>query len=117
VLRPRASVCVEEVFITRPRGADVWAEYFYTKPATVRDYAEAAKAAGFELVDEVDATAETAPFWEESAAWTKASLDSDSGLSAVERRQMRISLLANEAQGAEWRAGGLQLGFLRFEKK
>lgn len=117
VIRPGGSVCIEEVFLTRPRGADVWAEYFYCKPASVRDYAEAARAAGFELVDEVDATAETAPFWEESAAWTQAVLDSDTGLSAVERRQMRISLLANQAQGAEWRAGGLQLGFLRFEKK
>lgn len=117
VIRPGGSVCIEEVFITRPHGADVWAEYFYCKPATVQDYAVAAKAAGFELVDEVDATAETAPFWEESAAWTQAVLDSDNGLSAVERRQMRISLLANQAQGAEWRAGGLKLGFLRFEKK
>ncbi|GHH34810.1 SAM-dependent methyltransferase [Lentzea cavernae] len=117
VLRPGASVCVEEVFITRPRGADVWAEYFYTKPATVREYADAAEAAGFELVDEVDATAQTLPFWEESAAWTKAVLDGDSGLSPVERRRLRISLLANQAQGLEWQAGGLQLGFLRFEKK
>ncbi|MEU0134831.1 methyltransferase domain-containing protein [Streptomyces sp. NPDC006296] len=114
-LRPGASVCVEEVFTTRPRGADVWAEYFYTKPATVLEYVEAAKAAGFELVDDIDATAETAAFWDESAAWTKAVLDSDDSLTAVERRQMRISLLANQAQGAEWRAGGLRLGFLRFE--
>ncbi|MFE7568917.1 SAM-dependent methyltransferase [Streptomyces sp. NPDC057539] len=117
VLRPGASVCVEEVFTTRPHGADVWAEYFYTKPATVLDYAEAAKSAGFELVDDVDATSETSPFWDESAAWTKAVLDSDSSLSAVDRRQLRISLLANQALGAEWRAGGLRLGFLRFELK
>jgi tocopherol O-methyltransferase len=117
VLRPGGSVCIEEVFITRPHGADVWAEYFYTKPATVLDYAEAAKAAGFELVDEVDATSETLPFWEESAAWTKAVLDSDSSLSAVDRRQLRISLMANQALGAEWQAGGLKLGFLRFELK
>ncbi|MEU5313834.1 methyltransferase domain-containing protein [Streptomyces sp. NPDC021562] len=116
-LRPGGSVCIEEVFITRPHGADVWAEYFYTKPATVRDYAEAAQAAGFELVDDVDATSETAPFWEESTAWTKAVLETDSGLSAVERRQLRISLMANQALGAEWRAGGLRLGFLRFELK
>ncbi|MEV6237512.1 methyltransferase domain-containing protein [Lentzea sp. NPDC051838] len=117
VIRPGGSVCIEEVFTTRPGGADVWAEYFYCKPVSVGDYAKAAKAAGFELVDEVDATAETAPFWDESAAWTRAVLDSDNGLSAVERRNMRISLLANEAQGAEWRAGGLSLSFLRFEKK
>jgi tocopherol O-methyltransferase len=117
LLRPGASVCIEEVFTTRPHGADVWAEYFYTKPVSVRDYAEAAKSAGFELVDEVDATAETAPFWDESAAWTKVVLDSDNSLSAVERRQMRISLLATQAQGNEWRAGALKLGFLRFEKK
>ncbi|MCL7382276.1 methyltransferase domain-containing protein [Streptomyces sp. 35G-GA-8] len=117
VLRPGASVCVEEVFTTRPHGADVWAEYFYTKPATVLDYAEAARSAGFELVDDVDATSETAPFWDESAAWTKAVLDSDNSLSAVDRRQLRISLLANQALGAEWRAGGLRLGFLRFELK
>ncbi|MDX2939752.1 SAM-dependent methyltransferase [Streptomyces ipomoeae] len=117
VLRPGGSVCIEEVFITRPHGADVWAEYFYTKPATVLDYAEAAKSAGFELVDEVDATSETLPFWEESAAWTKAVLDSDSSLSAVDRRQLRISLMANQALGAEWQAGGLRLGFLRFELK
>lgn len=117
VLRPGGSVCIEEVFTTRPHGADVWAEYFYTKPVSVLDYVAAAKSAGFELVDEVDATAETAPFWEESAAWTKAVLDSDSSLSAVARRQMRISLLANQAQGDEWRAGGLKLGFLRFELK
>ncbi|WP_394620634.1 SAM-dependent methyltransferase [Lentzea sp. JNUCC 0626] len=117
VLRPGASVCVEEVFTTRPHGADVWAEYFYCKPVTVREYEEAANAAGFELVDDVDATAETAPFWDESAAWTQAGLDHDHGLSAVERRQMRISLLANRALGAEWKAGGLKLGFLRFEKK
>lgn len=115
VLRPGGSVCIEDVFTARPHGADVWAEYFYTKPATVQDYAEAARSAGFELVDEVDATPETAPFWDESAAWTKAVLDSDNSLSAVERRQLRISLLANQAQGAEWRAGGLRLGFLRFE--
>lgn len=115
VLRPGGSVCIEEVFTTRPRGADVWAEYFYTKPATVLDYVEAAKSAGFELVDEIDATSETLPFWEESAAWTKAVLDSDSSLSAVDRRQLRISLMANQAQGIEWQAGGLQLGFLRFE--
>ncbi|KUN92516.1 methyltransferase [Streptomyces caeruleatus] len=117
VIRPGGSVCIEEVFITRPHGADVWSEYFYTKPATVRDYAEAARAAGFELVDDVDATSETAPFWEESTAWTKAVLDSDNSLSAVERRQLRISLMANQALGAEWRAGGLRLGFLRFELK
>ncbi|MET9558115.1 methyltransferase domain-containing protein [Streptomyces sp. NPDC006645] len=117
VLRPGGSVCIEEVFITRPHGADVWAEYFYTKPATVLDYANAAKSAGFELVDDVDATAETAPFWEESAAWTKAVLDSDSSLSPVERRQLRISLMANQAVGNEWKAGGLRLGFLRFELK
>ncbi|MFB6952201.1 methyltransferase domain-containing protein [Streptomyces niveus] len=115
VLRPGGSVCVEEVFTTRPHGADVWAEYFYTKPASVLDYAEAAKAAGFELVDDVDATSETQPFWEESAAWTKAVLDSDDTLSAVARRQLRISLLANQALGTEWQAGGLRLGFLRFE--
>lgn len=71
--------------------------------------------AGFKLVDDVDATSETLPFWEESAAWTKAVLDSDSSLSAVERRQLRISLMANQALGAEWQAGGLRLGFLRFE--
>ncbi|MFJ2193593.1 SAM-dependent methyltransferase [Kitasatospora sp. NPDC087861] len=117
VLRPGASVCIEEVFTTRPHGADVWAEYFYTKPATVLDYAEAAQSAGFELVDEVDATSETLPFWEESTAWTKAVLDSDSSLSAVDRRNLRISLMANQALGAEWQAGGLQLGFLRFELK
>jgi tocopherol O-methyltransferase len=117
VLRPGASVCVEEVFITRPHGADVWAEYFYTKPATVLDYAEAAQSAGFELVDDVDATSETLPFWEESAAWTKAVLDSDNSLSAVDRRNLRISLMANQALGTEWAAGGVRLGFLRFEKK
>ncbi|MEU8705498.1 methyltransferase domain-containing protein [Streptomyces sp. NPDC048565] len=117
VLRPGASVCIEEVFITRPHGADVWAEYFYTKPATVLDYVKAAEAAGFELVDDVDATSETAPFWEESAAWTKAALDSDSSLSPVDRRQLRISLLANQALGTEWQAGGVRLGFLRFELK
>ncbi|MEU4805006.1 methyltransferase domain-containing protein [Actinosynnema sp. NPDC023587] len=115
VLRPGGNVCVEEVFLTRPRGADVWAEYFYTKPATVLDYAEAARSAGFELVDEVDATSETLPFWEESTAWTKAVLDGDSSLSAADRRQLRISLMANQALGAEWQAGGLRLGFLRFE--
>ena len=110
-------MCVEEVFITRPHGADVWADYFYTKPATVLDYTRAAQAAGFELVDDVDATLETAPFWEESAAWTKALLDSDNSLGPVDRRQLRISLLANQALGAEWRAGGVRLGFLRFELK
>ncbi|KND28706.1 methyltransferase [Streptomyces acidiscabies] len=117
IIRPGGSVCIEEVFITRPHGADVWAEYFYTKPTTVRAYAEAAEAAGFELVDDVDATPETAPFWDESTAWTKAVLDSDDSLSSVERRQMRISLMANQALGTEWRAGGLKLGFLRFERK
>ncbi|MFC8824615.1 SAM-dependent methyltransferase [Streptomyces sp. NPDC057137] len=117
VLRPGASVCIEEVFTTRPHGADVWAEYFYTKPVTVRDYAEAAQAAGFTLVDDVDATSETSPFWEESAAWTKALLESDNSLSAVDRRQLRISLMANQALGTEWQAGGLRLGFLRFELK
>ncbi|MET8976713.1 methyltransferase domain-containing protein [Streptomyces sp. NPDC004539] len=117
LIRPGGSVCVEEVFLTRPRGADVWAEYFYTKPATVGDYAEAAEAAGFELVDDVDATPETAPFWDESTAWTKAVLDGDESISAVERRNLRISLMANQALGTEWRAGGLKLGFLRFEKK
>jgi SAM-dependent methyltransferase len=117
LLRPGASVCIEEVFLARPRGADVWAEYFYTKPATVQEYAEAARANGFELIDEVDVTKETAPFWDESAAWTKAVLDTDTSLSAVERRQLRISLMANQAQGIEWRAGGLRLCFLRFEKK
>jgi tocopherol O-methyltransferase len=115
VLRPGGNVCIEDVFITRPRGADVWAEYFYTKPATVLDYAAAARSAGFELVDDIDATSETLPFWEESAAWTKAVLDGDSSLSAVERRQLRISLMANQALGIEWQAGGLRLGFLRFE--
>lgn len=115
VLRPGASVCVEDVFTVRPHGADVWTEYFYCKPATVHDYAEAAASAGFRLVDEVDATAETAPFWDESAAWTKAVLDTDTSLSPVDRRHLRISLMANQAQGAEWRAGGLRLSFLRFE--
>ncbi|ATL86018.1 D-alanyl-D-alanine carboxypeptidase [Streptomyces malaysiensis subsp. malaysiensis] len=69
------------------------------------------------MVDDVDATSETLPFWEESAAWTKAVLDSDDSLSPVDRRNLRISLLANEALGAEWGAGGVRLGFLRFEKK
>lgn len=117
VLRPGASVCIEEVFITEPHGADVWAEYFYTKPAFVADYTAAAEAAGFALVDDVDATAETAPFWDESTAWTKAVLDNDDNLTPVERRNLRISLMANQALGTEWRAGGLKLGFLRYELK
>jgi tocopherol O-methyltransferase len=115
VLRPGASVCIEDVFTERPHGADVWADYFYCKPASVLDYARDARSAGFELVDEVDATAETAPFWDESAAWTQAVLDTDDTLSTAERRRLRISLMANRAQGAEWRAGGLRLAFLRFE--
>ncbi|MFD5543635.1 SAM-dependent methyltransferase, partial [Streptomyces sp. NPDC127079] len=74
-LRPGGSVCIEEVFITRPHGADVWAEYFYTKPATVRDYAESSHAAGFDFLYVVDATSETAPFWEESTPWSHGVFD------------------------------------------
>ncbi|MFD5544912.1 SAM-dependent methyltransferase, partial [Streptomyces sp. NPDC127079] len=68
-------------------------------------------------VPAVPPPAQPARFWPESPAGTTGVLDTDSSLSAVERRQLRISLMANQALGAEWRAGGLRLGFLRFELK
>lgn len=113
------SVCVEDIIPLRPGGAAVFADYFYARPHTIGEYAAAAGAAGFELVDDVDITAQTAPFWQDSIAWTRAKLSPgrDAGLGAVERRRLRISLAVHRDLYREWRSGGMRQAFLRFERR
>ncbi|MER6045938.1 methyltransferase domain-containing protein [Streptomyces sp. NPDC001793] len=119
LVRPGGSVCIEDVFPLRPRGAVVWADYFHARPGTVEEYVTAADAAGFTLVDDVDITAETTPFWRESIDWTRAVLD-DQGSETIdsrERRRLRISLAMQHQLEAEWKSGGMRQAFLRFEKR
>ncbi|WP_073449757.1 SAM-dependent methyltransferase [Streptomyces yunnanensis] len=119
LLKPGGSVCVEDVMPLRPHGAPVWSDYYYTRPHTLQEYADAAHAAGFELVDDVDITAQAAPFWQESIAWTRAKLSPRWGadLDIVERRRLRISLAVHHDLLREWQSGGMWQAFLRFERR
>ncbi|KNB50838.1 SAM-dependent methyltransferase [Streptomyces caatingaensis] len=118
LVRPGGSVCVEDVFTREPRGAPVWSDYFYARPGSVEEFTEAARAAGFRLADLVDVTEETAPFWTESAAWTRAVLDGPGSerLDCEERRRLRISLHMHRALHEEWRSGSMREAILRFER-
>ncbi|MEK2476033.1 class I SAM-dependent methyltransferase [Streptomyces noursei] len=119
LIRPGGSVCVEDIFPMRPRGAVVWADYFHARPGTVEAYATAAEAAGFALVDDVDITAQATPFWRESIDWTRATLDGlgSERIDSPERRRLRISLAMQHELEAEWKSGGMRQAFLRFEKR
>jgi tocopherol O-methyltransferase len=118
LLKPGGSVCVEDIIPLRPQGGIVFSDYFYASLHTIEEYADAAHAAGFELVDDVDITAQTAPFWQDSIAWTRAKLSPgrDAGLDIVERRRLRISLAVHHDLYREWQSGGMRQAFLRFEK-
>jgi tocopherol O-methyltransferase len=118
LLKPGASVCVEDIIPVRPQGGIVFSDYFYAQLHTVEEYADAAGAAGFELVDDTDITAQTAPFWLDSIAWTEAKLSPErsAGLDLTERRRLRISLAVHHDLYREWRSGGMRQALLRFER-
>jgi tocopherol O-methyltransferase len=119
LLKPGGSVCVEDIIPVRPQGAVVFADYFYAPLHTIEEYRDAARAAGFELVDDVDITAQTTPFWQDSIAWTQAKLSPpwDTDLDIVERRRLRISLAVHRDLHREWQSGGMRQAFLRFERR
>jgi tocopherol O-methyltransferase len=119
LLKPGGSVCVEDIIPLQPHGAIVWSDYFFARPHMLTDYVEAAKASGFQLVEDTDITAQVTPFWEEGIAWTKAKLDPRRGpeLDIAERRRLRISLAVHHDLLAEWRSGGMRQAFLRFERR
>ncbi|MCC2280891.1 class I SAM-dependent methyltransferase [Streptomyces sp. ET3-23] len=119
LLKPGGSVCIEDIFAIRPRGAAVWADYFHARPGTLAEYVTAAKAAGFALADNTDITTRTTPFWQESIAWTRALLDGpgSENLDSEERRRLRISLIVHHALEREWKSGGMRQAFLRFERR
>jgi tocopherol O-methyltransferase len=119
LIRPGGSVCVEDIIPVRPQGGVVFADYFYAPLHSIEEYADAARAAGFDLVDDVDITAYTAPFWLDSIAWTRAKLSPEryAGLDQVERRRLRISLAVHHDLYQEWRSGGMRQAFLRFERR
>lgn len=118
LLKPGGSVCVEDIIPLRSQGAVVFADYFYCQPHTIEEYADAARASGFELVDDVDITVQTAPFWQDSIAWTRAKLspDREAGLDVAERRRLRISLAVHHDLYREWQSGGMRQALLRFER-
>jgi tocopherol O-methyltransferase len=117
LIKPGGSVCVEDIIPVRPQGGIVFADYFYAQLHTIEEYADAASAAGFELVDDVDITAQTAPFWRDSIAWTQAKLLSGRDADLVERRRLRISLAVHHDLYREWRSGEMRQAFLRFERR
>lgn len=119
LVKPGGSVCVEDVIPLRPQGGVVFSDYFYARLHAIGEYERAARAAGFELADDVDITAQTAPFWQDSIAWTRAMLSPgrEPGLGPVERRRLRISLSVHQDLAEEWRSGGIRQAFLRFERR
>ena len=119
LLKPGGSVCVEDIIPLRPQGGIVFSDYFYAPLHTIEEYLDAASAAGFELVDDVDITAQTTPFWQDSIAWTRAKLSPPwgAGLDIVERRRLRISLAVHRDLHREWQSGEMRQAFLRFERR
>jgi tocopherol O-methyltransferase len=119
LVKPGGSVCVEDIIPVRPQGGIVFSDYFYAPLHTIEEYADTARAAGFELVDDVDITAQTTPFWQDSIAWTRAKLAPpwDADLDIVERRRLRISLAVHRDLYQEWQSGGIRQAFLRFERR
>jgi tocopherol O-methyltransferase len=119
LLKPGGSVCVEDIIPLRPQGGIVFSDYFYAQLHPIEEYADAAHDAGFELVDDIDITAQTTPFWQDSIAWTQAKLSPgrDADLGIVERRRLRISLAVHHDLYREWQSGGMRQALLRFERR
>jgi tocopherol O-methyltransferase len=113
VLKPQSIVCVEDVFVADPIWKAPFDAYWRTDIGTLREYGEAALAAGFRLDVCADLTGRSAEFWRHSRAWTAATLRAD-GLTPEQRARAEQSLAWHEQLGQAWTSRGIQNWALRF---
>jgi tocopherol O-methyltransferase len=118
LVRPGGFVCIEDVFRTTRRGAITWSDYYYARPGSIAEFEQAAASAGFTLVERVDITNKTAPFWMESRLWTEAILDEPGSecIDSDERRRLRISYAVHRELFEEWSSGEMSEAVLCFKK-
>lgn len=115
LIRPGGYVCIEDIFQLRSGGTALWDSYFHARAGSVAQYADAAKAAGFELDVNIDVTAETPEFWVQSMGWIDAVLSAEP-LTDVERHRLQKSRKVHAWLYQEWIGGGLEVRLLRFRR-
>jgi tocopherol O-methyltransferase len=118
LVRPGGFVCIEDVFRMTRRGAITWSDYFYARPGSIGEFERSAASAGFTLIEKVDITSKTAPFWMESRLWTQAILNEpgSENIDSEERRRLRISYAVHRELFEEWNSSEMCEAVLLFKK-
>jgi tocopherol O-methyltransferase len=114
IVRPGGVVCVEDTFLCREEWRQPFDACWKTRVGPVREYVEAARAAGFALDVDEDVTASTTEFWLQSAAWEEAQLDG--APDPVERERLTQSIRWHARFYRAWRDRGIEVRLLRFRK-
>jgi tocopherol O-methyltransferase len=112
VVRPGGVVCVEDTFLGRPDWREPFDAYWKTRVAPVREYVNAARAAGFALEIDEDVTDETTEFWVQSLAWTEAMLLANTA--PAEEIRLTQSIRWHARFYRAWRDRGIEVRLLRF---
>jgi tocopherol O-methyltransferase len=117
LIRKEGVVCIEDTFLGHASCRADFDRYWKTRIGPVREYVEAAHAAGFKLEKNVDVTEQTSNFWLQSIAWSQRVLDdgsTDGELTAGERRRLRRSIQWHRNFYCAWQMRGIEVRFLKF---
>jgi tocopherol O-methyltransferase len=117
LVRVGGVVCIEDTFLGHASAKEDFDRYWKTNVGPVREYVEAAKAAGFELEKNVDVTESTSAFWLWSIAWSQCALgeaDVKGDMDGSERRRLRRSIQWQRNFYCAWQMRDIEVRFLKF---
>lgn len=112
---PGAIVCIEDTMLGHDRAKEPFDSYWHTNIVSRDTYVSAAAEAGFQLIDDVDITDATTPFWDYSLAYNEAMLRV-TDISEGERQRLTRSSIAHALMKELWNDHSIEVKLLLFKK-
>ncbi|HEX8436883.1 SAM-dependent methyltransferase [Archangium sp.] len=115
LVRPGGVVCLEDTFLGLADCREPFDQYWHTRIETVGEYVRCARAAGFELENDVDLTEGTTDFWRQSVEWSRRTLAAG-GVDAEEAERLKKSILWHGYFHEAWLRRGIEVWLLKFRR-
>ncbi|GAU70369.1 methyltransferase [Streptomyces sp. NBRC 110611] len=120
LVRPGGWLCVQDVFLRRPRWQPAFDAYWKTSIGTKDEYVAAARDAGFVLDRDEDVSRWTSEFWVQSMAWAEArivQLEAQWERDAQLHHRLVESLRWHAGFHRAWRDHAIEVRLLRFQRR
>ncbi len=115
LVRPGGVVCIEDTFLGSPDCREPFDQYWHTHIETVAEYVRCARAAGFELENNVDLTEGTTDFWRHSIEWSRRTLAAGD-VEPGEAERLKKSILWHGYFHEAWLRRGIEVWLLKFRR-